>query len=137
MSAAMTLLDEGPLAVEAARDRAKAAFAVHLVALATEVAPGEILRASRSRTRAARSRWMAMYLLHTGLSVPLSRVAAAFGRDRTTVGQAVNRVEDWRSDPAFDAALSELERCASAAPDDGAGRVLTANERLDATELRL
>lgn len=137
MGAAITLMDEGPLAMEAMRDRAKAAFAVHLVALATEVTPGEILRNSRARSRAARSRWLAMYLLHTGLQVPLARVAAAFGRDRTTVGQAVNRVEDWRSDPEFDAALSELERCASAAPEDGAGRVLTANERLDATELRL
>ena len=136
MSAAMTLLDEGPLAVEAARDRAKAAFAVHLVALATEVAPGEILRASRSRTRAARSRWMAMYLLHTGLSVPLSRVAAAFGRDRTTVGQAVNRVEDWRSDPTVDRVMGELERCALLAPGDTAARALAGDARLGEAERR-
>jgi hypothetical protein len=57
-----------------------------------------------------------MYLLHTGLSVPLMRVGAAFGRDRSTAGQVMNRVEEWRSHAAFDEAVAALERCVSAAP---------------------
>jgi chromosomal replication initiation ATPase DnaA len=137
MGAAVALLDDGPSVMEAMRDRAKAAFAVHLVALATEAEPAEILRATRARSRAARSRWMAMYLMHTGLQVPAARVAAAFGRDRTTVSQAINRVEDWRSDPEFDAVMTELDACASAAPGGGSGGPLAAPERLDEAEFRL
>lgn len=132
MDGAITFLEEDPTGLQSLRDRAKAAFLVHLVALATGVSPVEIARETRARNPAARARWLAMYLLHTTLSVPVMRVAAAFGRDRSTVGQVMGRVEDWRTDPGFDEVVSALERCALAAPleapaeilsmDDGAGR---------------
>ncbi len=116
MSSSVSFMEDQPVTLQAARDRAKAAFVVHLVALATGVPPKEIMQEGRSRAQAARARGLAVYLIHVGFSVPLMRVAAAFGRDRTTVGQAVRRVEDWREDPAFDLALAQLEACLQATP---------------------
>jgi chromosomal replication initiation ATPase DnaA len=116
MSVALEFSEDESLGQAAARDRAKAAFVIQLVALVTGVPAAEITRGTRAPSQAARARWLAMYLLNVALSVPLMRVAAAFGRDRTTVSNAVTRTEDWRSDAAFDAALSALERCAMAVP---------------------
>lgn len=118
MGATLVLIEDEPFGQAAARDRAKAAFVIQLVALVTGVPASEITRASRSVESAVRARWLAMYLLNVALSVPLMRVAAAFGRDRSSVGQAVSRLEDWRSDAMFDAAVTALERCALAAPID-------------------
>ena len=130
MSTAIIDLDEQLAALEAVRDRAKAAFVIHLVAMATGVPPRDIARDTRARNAAARARWMAMYVLHTGLQLPVMRVASAFGRDRTTVGQTINRVEDWRSDAEFDRAVSALERCAMAAPAELTEQALAAEIRL-------
>ncbi len=96
MSTAIGFMEDQPVTLQAARDRAKAAFVVHLVALATGVPPKEIMQESRARSQAARARWLALYLIHVGFSLPLMRVAAVFGRDRSSVGLAVRRVEDWR-----------------------------------------
>lgn len=124
MDAASTFLETGPGELQALRDGAKAAFVIHLVAMTTGVSAREIAQGARARNPAARARWLAMYLLHTTLGVPLMRVGAAFGRDRTTVGQVLGRIEDWRSDPLFEEMLSALERCVLAAPMEAAPRML-------------
>ena len=137
MSDTITFLEQDDTGVQARRDRARAAFLIHLVAMATGVPPKPIAEATRAQSEAARARWLAIYLMHTSCSVPLMRVAAAFGRDRTTVSQVVHRIEDWRSDPAFDAALSDLERCAAAAPLEVAPETLGVGGRLSSQrELR-
>jgi chromosomal replication initiation ATPase DnaA len=65
---------------------------------------------------AALARQIAMYLAHTVFSWSMSRVGAAFDRDRTTASHACHRVEDLRDDAQFDSLLLKLESCARAAP---------------------
>ncbi len=102
------------------RDVQIAAFVVQLVALSTGVRAGEIASAHRDCAGAARARQVAMYLTHTGCAWPLVRVAAAFGRDRSTISYACRRVEDLREDLDFDARMQQLERCIRTAPFNGA-----------------
>jgi len=93
-----------------------AALIAHLCAYAVGVPAPEVARTTRASAPVARARHVAMYLAHTGLSWPLCRVAAAFGRDRTTASYACARVEDLRDDAEFDARLGEVEAWLQAAP---------------------
>jgi len=98
------------------RDRLTVAFVTHLVALATDVSPGDIAAHKRVSSSAARARQIAIYLTHITFHWPLARVAFAFGRDRTTCAHACHRVEDLRENPDFDARLGALEDCLRQAP---------------------
>ncbi len=98
------------------RDRLRAAFVTSLVAMATGVSPVDISSRTRNRAEAARARQIAMYLSHISFEWPLTRVGAAFGRDRTTAGYACHRVEDLRDDADFDAHLSVMEACLKYVP---------------------
>lgn len=79
---------------------------------------GEIisLTGDRSLTRWDRRRMLchvrqiAMYVCHVSLSIPLTDIGQAFGRDRTTVGHACHVVEDRRDDAAFDDFVTGIER---------------------------
>lgn len=102
------------------RDRLAAAFVTGLVAMSTGVPAGEIAASTRARAPAARARQIAMYLTHVGFSWPLARVAAAFGRDRTTASHACHRIEDLRDDAAFDQRLAAMEACLREAPEPAA-----------------
>lgn len=104
------------------RDRLQAAFITSLVALAADLPAREIAARTRSSQAATRARQVAIYLAHVTLSWPLARAAFAFGRDRTTAGNAVRTIEDLRDDPDMDARISELEICVRQAPGpwDGA-----------------
>jgi len=99
------------------RDRAAAAFVTSMVSMATGVSPREIAARTRATAKAARARQMAMYLAHVGYAWPMARVAAAFGRDRTTASHACHRIEDLRDDAAFDTQLSAMESCLRQAPE--------------------
>jgi len=99
------------------RDRAAAAFVTSMVAMATGIPAREIASPTRARAPAARARQMAMYLAHVGYAWPMSRVAAAFGRDRTTASHACHRIEDLRDDPDFDARIGVMETCLRQAPE--------------------
>ena len=99
------------------RDRAAASFVTSMVSMATGISPREISSPTRARAKAARARQMAMYLAHVGYAWPMARVAAAFGRDRTTASHACNRIEDLRDDPGFDAQISVMEACLRQAPE--------------------
>ena len=106
-----------PARIDAARiDAAMAGFVTYVVSVATGVEAGKIFATTRHSASAARARHVAMYLAHIGLAWPLTRVGAAFGRDRTTASHAVQRVEDLRDQPGFDAALEALEACVRAGP---------------------
>ncbi|MGQ3211586.1 MAG: helix-turn-helix domain-containing protein [Shinella sp.] len=63
-----------------------------------------------SRRSTCHVRQIAMYVCHVVLRLSQSDIGVAFGRDRTTVGHACNRVEDRRDDVAFDAFVSAIER---------------------------
>ena len=97
-------------------DAAMAGFVTSVVSVATGVEADRIFAATRQSAPAARARHMAMYLAHVGFAWPLSRVGAAFGRDRTTASHAVHLIEDLRDQPLFDAALDVLEACVRAGP---------------------
>ncbi|GIL03310.1 MAG: hypothetical protein BroJett030_32090 [Alphaproteobacteria bacterium] len=84
-------------------------FVVRLVACATQADEAAILGLSRGTANVARARHIAMYLLHTSLSIPYGDVGARFSRDRTTVSHACRIVEDLRDDPALDAFIARLE----------------------------
>ena len=100
----------------AAGDAASAGLVTHLVSNATGVAASRITSPTRDSADAARARHIAMYLTHVGFSWSIDRVAAAFGRHRSTTSAACQRIEDLRDHPAFDAALDTLEACIRAAP---------------------
>jgi chromosomal replication initiation ATPase DnaA len=84
--------------------------------MATGVSPGDIRSRTRNRAEAARARQIAMYLSHVTVEWPLTRVGAAFDRDRTTAGYACHLVEDLRDDADFDAHLSIMETCLKYVP---------------------
>lgn len=68
-----------------------------------------LLSGSRSRATVAQARQLAMYVANVALGLPQSDVARGFGRDRSTVAHACQRVEDRRDDPAFDEEVGHLE----------------------------
>ncbi|WP_256120822.1 helix-turn-helix domain-containing protein [Shinella lacus] len=81
-----------------------------LVLEMTAVASDRPLWRRDSRRSTCHVRQIAMYVCHVVLSLSLSDIGAAYGRDRTTVGHACNVVEDRRDDMAFDAFVSAIER---------------------------
>ena len=105
-------------AADAARDRARAAFVTHLVAMATGVEPQAMLTGLRVRGKIAEARAMSMYLLHVGFALPQNRVAAAFQRDRTTITHALQRVEALRERTDYDEVVSRMEACVRHAPQE-------------------
>ncbi len=98
-------------------DPPRAALVIQLVALATGVAPAAIGARARGDATTVRARHLALYLAHTAFGWPLKRVAAAFGRDRSTVSYACAVVEDGRDDPRLDRSLAALETMLQAAPE--------------------
>ncbi len=100
-----------------ARDEARARLARTIVAYAFGVSETEMDAMTRRSAAAAFGRQVAMYLAHISFEMSLSRVASAFGRDRTTVSHACHLVEDRRDDDQFDLKLDRLESLLRAAPD--------------------
>ncbi len=98
------------------QDEAQARLTRTLVAYAFGVPEKDMDALTRRTARVAFGRQVAMYLAHISFELSLSRVAIAFGRDRTTVSHACHLVEDRRDDAAFDAQLEELESMLRAAP---------------------
>ena len=98
------------------KDAAHARLVVGLAGYALGVSEADLLARTRKRRDAAFARQVAMYLAHTGLGMSLTRVAYAFGRDRSTVAHACHLVEDRRDDPQFDDWVAALEDSARAAP---------------------
>ena len=97
-------------------DQARARLAQQAAAYAFGVPVEEINTPTRGRARAALARQAAIYLTHVAFELSPNRVADAFGRDRSTAAHACHRIEDARDDPAFDAAMEDLEACLRSAP---------------------
>lgn len=79
---------------------------------AFDVPDEEIRRRTRSVAPICRARHTAMYLAHITFQLPMTAVAREFGRDRTSVSHAVQRIEDRRDDPDFERKLQRLETLA-------------------------
>lgn len=95
---------------------ARARLTADLVAFAVRAPASQILADRRGPPRAASARQVVMYLLGAAFGMSQLEVAAAVGRDRTTVAHGVKVVEDKREDLRFDLWLARLEVCLRAAP---------------------
>ena len=80
-----------------------------LVAKEFEVAESELRRTNRCAQPIAFARQVAMYMAHVAYQLSYDEVAAAFGRDRTTVAYACAAVEDARDDAGLEAQLDKVE----------------------------
>lgn len=98
------------------RDEAAARLAAGIASYGFEVPVEHILDVRRGSAEAALARQAAMYLCHVAFELSLSRVAQAFGRDRSTVAHACHRIEDRRDDPDFDDWIGALEAALREAP---------------------
>ena len=96
-----------------ARPPSRAEFAtrlvVRLVSNSQNLEESAVMDTSRGSSEISRARQIAMYLLHTSLSMPYGTVARLFGRDRTTVAHACRTIEDLRDVPASDDEIVKLE----------------------------
>ena len=93
-------------------DRIRVGLAVHLVAVTTGIPAERIRQRARLDGPAGRARRLAMYVAHVTLGWPLERVGHGFGLNRSTAAAAWRWVEDGRDQPALDAMLDRLDRCA-------------------------
>jgi len=84
------------------------------VAAAFGLSMRAITTARRAQARAVFARQVGMYLLHVVFSLNPQLIGGLFGKDRSTVAHACQRVEDRRDDAAFDAFLHDLELAVSA-----------------------
>ena len=90
------------------KDEDRAYLAGALTAFALGLKAEDVLSGGRGSCAESRARQIAMYLLRAGLGMSLSRVARAFGRDRSTVSHACQVVEDLRDDADFDIWIDQL-----------------------------
>lgn len=86
-----------------------ARLVARLIAAKTGLTEAQIFARTRGTLEVARARQVAMYLMHTSLSLPYVEVAQALERDRTTVSHACKQIEDQRDDGALNAMLCEME----------------------------
>lgn len=96
-------------------DRQRAQIAIALAAAAVG-APMDEIAGDVRKTKVAFARQVAMYLAYVGFGMSLTRVAAAFGRDKSTIAHACRVMEDRRDEPAFDRWMEALEVSAASAP---------------------
>lgn len=97
-------------------DEALARLAMGLASFALDVPVEEIAVATRGSAQSAFARQVAMYLCHVAGGLSLSRVADAFGRDRSTIAHACHTMEDRRDDARFEDWIAALEAAFRAAP---------------------
>ncbi len=99
-----------------AKDAAAAELAASIASYAVGIPQHNIVDDARGSPQTAFARQLAMYLCHVGFELSLARVAAAFGRDRSTVAHACREIEDRREDGQFDLWVSALEGMLHRAP---------------------
>ena len=99
-----------------ADDEAAARLSADVASYALKVPATDILSENRGSAAVAFARQVAIYLCHVGFEFSLARVAAAFGRDRSTVAHACHTIEDRRDDEVFDRWIGGLEAMLQEAP---------------------
>jgi chromosomal replication initiation ATPase DnaA len=112
------------------RDEAAARLAASVASYALAVPLQEIEVCTRGSASAAFARQVAMYLCHVAFALSLNRVAAAFGRDRSTVAHACHRIEDRRDEAVFDEWINALEAMLRDAPAPRPQLALSAEQRV-------
>ena len=80
-----------------------------MLASGARVSAENLMKNKRGEASISRARQVAIYLMHTSLSLSYGDVSRIYGRDRTTIAHSCRVVEDLRDDPAFDAWITELE----------------------------
>jgi chromosomal replication initiation ATPase DnaA len=90
------------------RDEDRVFLAAALVGFALGLRTQNILTEDRGSPVHARARHIAMYLAYAGLGMSVTRVAEAFGRDKSTAARACRIIEDCREDPDFDTWIEQL-----------------------------
>lgn len=96
-------------------DRLRAQVAIALAAAAVGTSMEDVAGGVRT-TKVAFARHVAMYVAYVGFGMSLARVAAAFGRDKSTIAYACKMMEDRRDEPSFDRWMEALEVSAANAP---------------------
>ncbi len=96
-------------------DSGKARLCAEIAAFSLNIRE-DILGNTRGTPQEAFARQIAMYLCHVGFGMSLTRVAIAFGRDRSTIAHACHLIEDKRDDIGFDAQLDILENILGKVP---------------------
>ena len=86
------------------------------VAMEFGVSSTQVFKKHKGPNYLSFTRQAAMYLMHVVFGFNISRVARAFGRDRSTACHACHVIEDCREDPLFDKKLNRLEVFLKAAP---------------------
>jgi chromosomal replication initiation ATPase DnaA len=94
---------------ETASQQHEAKLAAALAAFTLGIDPDAIVTDRRGTDAVAWARQVSMYLMYVTSGLSLAKVAAAFGRDRSTVAHACRIIEDRREDPAFDAWVDNLQ----------------------------
>jgi chromosomal replication initiation ATPase DnaA len=97
------------------RAAAGARLSETVVAAVARVPVRHLRAATRGGRPVALARQTAMYLAHVGFGFSLTRIGICFGRDRTTVRHACERIEDRRDDPALEFGLDALQAALQAA----------------------
>ncbi len=96
-------------------DKDIAQLAMSLVAYSLNLSLQDVLHTRRGSAEVAYGRQIAMYIVYIGCGLSMSRVAAAFKRDRSTVCHACHRIEDDRDDCDMDEWLDALQLALSKA----------------------
>lgn len=109
-------MDQMGVSEARANDEAAARLSADVAGYALRVSAADVLSASRGSAEVAFARQVAIYLCHVGFEFSLARVAAAFGRDRSTVAHACHAIEDRRDDAQFDLWIGSLEAMVQDAP---------------------
>jgi len=99
----------GLLCLDKAGERLLAKFVNQMVASSFDLQAETLFVLTRQNSRVTRARQVSIYLMHTALSFPLSKIASIYKKDRTTVGYACRVIEDLRDKPSFDDRIVELE----------------------------
>lgn len=76
-----------------------------------EIAGRTMLRRNR-RHAMQHIRQIALYVCHVTLSLTIAELAVCFGRDRSSISIACQRVEDLRDDEGYDAFVNSVEELA-------------------------
>ncbi len=96
-------------------DRARAKLVTQLVAWALDI-PAARITADARGARDGLARHIAYHVTRNAFGMSLSQVAAAFGRDRSTIQTGCTLIENRRDDIRFDRWIEALERAAASAP---------------------
>ena len=92
------------------RKRLLARFVNQMAASVYGTSSEILLLETRGTAKISRARQIAIYLMHTVLSLPYHEIGIIYGRDRTTISYACRVIEDLRDTPAFDDRIIEMER---------------------------